>query len=257
MLNFDQITNLVQNHPYLATFAFGAGTILASEVIWRAIKFPLGLIEKKKPPRVHDVVLFNEMGEHCASLHYSHIKQGSETDVSCNNPYCSLKGIAKMVQQIDQAVYAVDVAIYTFTSLALCEAFKRALQRGVIIRIISDREMVFSSSSQLNALADLGVQVRGPDTTFLMHHKFVVIDGLERVQEIQQLKQRKWMQDTCSVLISGSVNWTRMGFGGNWENCIITDDKVLAHSFQTEFNRMWKAFERCPDSFAKNPTKSG
>ncbi|KAH8391520.1 hypothetical protein KR200_003095, partial [Drosophila serrata] len=246
MLNFAGITHLVQNHPYLATVALGAGTILASEVIWRVLKFPMGLIGKTKPLRVHEVVLFNELGETCSSLHYSNIRSESEglvvAELTCDNPYCSFKGLSKMVQQIDKAVYAMDVAIYTFSSIPLCEALKRALQRGVTIRIITDNEMVSASGSQLSHLADLGVPVRGHGTSYLMHHKFVVIDGVERVQEIQRLKKRKWMQDTCSVLINGSVNWTRMGFGGNWENCIITDDNVLAHSFQAEFNRMWKAF---------------
>ncbi|XP_017024359.1 mitochondrial cardiolipin hydrolase [Drosophila kikkawai] len=240
------ITDLIQSHPYWA-IALGAGTILASEVIWGAIKYPLRLIGKLRPPRVHEVVFFNELVENCYSLHYNNIRSDSEgsmePDSQCANPYCTIKGIGKMVKQIDQAVYAVDIAIYTFTSMALCEALKRALHRGVSIRIISDREMVFSSGSQINLCADLGVPVRGPTTTFLMHHKFLVIDGVERVQEIQRLKQRKWMQNTRSVLISGSVNWTRMGFGGNWENCIITDDKVLAGAFQAEFNRMWKAFK--------------
>ncbi|KAH8249501.1 hypothetical protein KR032_010029 [Drosophila birchii] len=260
MLSFAAITLLVQNHPYLATFAFGAGTILASELIWRVMRFPMGLLGKTKPLRVHEVLLFNELGEHCLDFHYSNIRSESEglvdADLLCNNPYCTLKSIGKIMHQIDQAVYAIDVAIYTFTSIPMREAFKRALQRGVTIRIISDREMVFSSGSQINILADLGVQVRGPVTTYLMHHKFLVIDGVERVQEMQRLKQRKWMQKTSSVLISGSVNWTRMGFGGNWENLIITDDKALAHTYQVEFNRMWKAFEKCPDNVAMEPTRS-
>ncbi|KAH8260842.1 hypothetical protein KR038_007537, partial [Drosophila bunnanda] len=246
MWNFATITDLVQNHPYLATVVLGAGTILASEVMWRAVKFSMGLIVNTKPLRVHEVVIFNELGETCSSLHYSNVRMESEglvvPDLTCDNPFCSVKGVGKIEQQIDKAVYALDAAIYTFTSMALCEAFKRARQRGVIIRIIGDNEMVFCSGSQLGTLADLGVQVRGPSARFLMHHKFVVIDGVERVQEIQRLKQRKWMQDTRSVLISGSVNWTRMGFGGNWENCIITDDKLLTDSFQTEFSRMWISF---------------
>lgn len=252
------IMDLVWNHPFYATIALGAGTILASEVIWGAIKFPM---RKKKPLRVHEVVIFNELGQSCSSQHYRNIQSESEgmaePDLQCDNPYCTIKGIGKFVQQIDQAVYSIDVAIYTFTSFILCEAFKRAVQRGVTIRIISDREMVFSSGSQLNVLADLGVPVRGPVTTNLMHHKYLVIDGVERVEEIRRLKQRKWMRPSCSVLISGSVNWTRLGFGGNWENCIITSDPVLAHSFQAEFNRMWKSFEQYPDNITKEHSQPG
>lgn len=42
------IMDLVWNHPFYATIALGAGTILASEVIWGAIKFPM---RKKASPR--------------------------------------------------------------------------------------------------------------------------------------------------------------------------------------------------------------
>ncbi|XP_016980795.1 mitochondrial cardiolipin hydrolase [Drosophila rhopaloa] len=252
MLNTALFMQQIREHPIVATISIAAGTILASEVIWKAVKFFHSQLSGKRPLRVHEVLSFNELGDICAAQHLRKSMPGSPEltkspepiVLQCRNMYCSLRNVGKIVEQIDRAVYSLDVAIYTFSSLILADAFKRALQRGVSVRIISDREMVFSSGSQINVLACLGVPVRMPITSKMMHNKYCVIDGVERVEEIRRLKQRKWIRPYCSVVVSGSVNWTRQGFGGNWENCILSEDKELARMFQADFTRMWKAFEK-------------
>ncbi|XP_017115790.1 mitochondrial cardiolipin hydrolase [Drosophila elegans] len=250
MLDFDLNMEQIQKHPIVATISIAAGAILASEVIWKVFTFLQGQLSGKKPLRVHEVLTFNELGDICAAQHLRSSDLSKSPDavvLQCRNQHCTLRNVGKIVEQIDQAQYSIDIAIYTFTSLVLADAFKRALLRGVNIRIISDREMVFSAGSQINVLACLGVPVRTPITTYMMHNKYCVIDGVERVEEIRLLKKRKWMRPSCSVVVSGSVNWTRQGFGGNWENCILSADEKLARMFQADFARMWKAFENSED----------
>ncbi|XP_017049071.1 mitochondrial cardiolipin hydrolase [Drosophila ficusphila] len=243
MLCTQLIMDHIRSHPILATISVGAGTVFVSEVVWKVVKYFLGL--RKKQLVVNEVLVFNELGEICAAQHLRNSIPGSGPMVTqCRNEHCSQRNLEKIVEQIDRAVYSIDVAIYTFTSIFLAEAFKRALQRGVNLRIITDREMCYSSGSQINELARLGVPVRAPDSTKMMHNKYCVIDGAERVEEIRLLKQRKWMRPFCSVIITGSVNWTRQGFGGNWENCIISADEEFAGKFQADFSRMWKAFKK-------------
>ncbi|XP_043648164.1 mitochondrial cardiolipin hydrolase [Drosophila teissieri] len=248
MLNTQIILEQIRYHPIVATISIAVGTVLASEVIWNVVQYFRS--KRKKANRVHEVVVFNELGEICAAQHLWNTRPGSQEPkvTHCRNTHCTLRNVGKIAEQIDRAVYSIDLAIYTFTSFSLADALKRALERDVSIRIISDGEMVFSSGSQITMLARLGVPVRVPITTYMMHNKFCIIDGVERVEEIRLLRKRKGMRPCYSIVVSGSVNWTRQGLGGNWENCIITADDKLTAMFQTEFNRMWKAFEKTDES---------
>nr|CAL26371.1 CG12314 [Drosophila melanogaster] len=242
------IMKQIRDYPIVSTISIAVSTVLASEVIWKLVQCSRS--KREKASRVHEVIIFNELGEICAAVHMRNSSMGSQKpQVSpCCNMHCSLRNVAKIVEQIDRAVYSIDLAIYTFTSLFLADSIKRALQRGVIIRIISDGEMVYSKGSQISMLAQLGVPVRVPITTNLMHNKFCIIDGFERVEEIRLLRKLKFMRPCYSIVISGSVNWTALGLGGNWENCIITADEKLTATFQAEFQRMWRAFAKTEGS---------
>nr|XP_016945548.1 mitochondrial cardiolipin hydrolase [Drosophila suzukii] len=244
MLSSQLIMEQIRDHPIVATISIAVGAVLASEVMWKAVLYFRDKREKAR--RVHEVVCFNELGEICAAQHLRNCSPGSPEPVvfRCQNKHCTLRNVGKIVEQIDRAEHSIDLAIYTFTSLTVAEAFKRALQRGVNIRIISDGEMVYSFGSQITTLARFGVPVRVPITTYMMHNKYCIIDGVERVKEIRMLKKRKWMRPCYSIAIIGSVNWTRQGFGGNWEACVITHDEKVTLMLQAEFNRMWKAFEK-------------
>ncbi|XP_017065474.1 mitochondrial cardiolipin hydrolase [Drosophila eugracilis] len=241
MLNFRFIMEHIRNHPIVSTISIFVGMGLVSEVIWKTVEYFRD--KREKASRVHEVLIFNELGEICASHHLRECYPKT-LEFHCQNKYCTTKNTGKIVEQFDRAVYSIDLAIYTFTSMTISEALKRALHRGVNIRIISDGEMVYSCGSQIIVLSELGIPVRVPTTTHIMHNKYCVIDGAERVEEIRQAKKRKWMRPCHSIAITGSVNWTRQGFGGNWENCVITADEKISSMLQAEFDRMWRAFAK-------------
>lgn len=44
------------------------------------------------------------------------------------------------------------------------------------------------------------------------------------------------------VCITGSCNWTMQGFSSNWENVIITNNKIIVDEFRKEFDRIWSDF---------------
>jgi len=52
-----------------------------------------------------------------------------------------------------------------------------------------------------------------------MHHKFVIIDN--------------------NILISGSINWTKSAFFGNFENVLVTNESAIVEPFINEFERIW------------------
>jgi len=53
-----------------------------------------------------------------------------------------------------------------------------------------------------------------------MHHKFVIIDN--------------------NILISGSINWTKSAFFGNFENVLVTNESAIVQPFINEFERIWR-----------------
>lgn len=67
-----------------------------------------------------------------------------------------------------------------------------------------------------------GIQVRYGQQSYLMHHKFAVVD--------------QWL------LINGSFNWTRQAIAGNNENVFITDNASIVTPYSKEFERLWALF---------------
>ena len=68
-----------------------------------------------------------------------------------------------------------------------------------------------------------GIQVRQDLTSYLMHHKFVILDE--------------------NLLITGSFNWTRQAITGNNENLIVTNQPELLCAYQDEFEKLWTMYD--------------
>ncbi|KAK0056514.1 mitochondrial cardiolipin hydrolase [Biomphalaria pfeifferi] len=90
------------------------------------------------------------------------------------------------------------------------------------MRIITDKDQLSSPGSKIWNLRKEGIPVRVNDSSFLMHHKFVIVDE--------------------KILINGSFNWTYQAITGNKENVIITDDISVTSLFKAEFQRLWDEF---------------
>lgn len=231
----------MRQHKAWTVFGAGTALVLGSEVVWWLWK-QLRYLMRPKPPRF-DVAFFNELGEECSVEHYHFIRLKVPKDKrDCGNPHCSERNVQKLVNQIDTAVYSVDAAIFSFSSVVMTEAFVRALSRNVRVRIITDHQS--AGNSVFQKLRRLGVIVRGPKhmgaRNALMHHKFFVVDTESRVLDIQKSRGLRYHRPIVTRFATGSVNWTMQGFGGNWENCIISHDASLAEVLQEEFNRLWK-----------------
>lgn len=69
-----------------------------------------------------------------------------------------------------------------------------------------------------------------------MHHKFVIIDN--------------------EILISGSVNWTKSAFFGNFENIVLTNDPTLVKPFINEFESIWTILNTMTIEDSKNQNSS-
>lgn len=223
----------LSKYPLWVTVALGVSTAaVACKILCR-----FGRKICPSNGKVLDVLIFNEISRFCEGTHNDEIVEDA---ARCTNKSCTKHNIKKIVQLIDQAKYSIDLAMYTFTLPELKLALEKALQRGVELRVISDHEMTMCSCSQIGLLNKLGIEVRSPKTTALMHHKYMVIDGRQRVAEIFG---RGKSVDYCSVVLTGSANWTIQAISANWELCIISSDSVMTEKYEEEFFRMWKSFE--------------
>ena len=66
--------------------------------------------------------------------------------------------------------------------------------KGVIVRLITDKDQIQHASSAVGQARARGIIVRSNESSYLMHHKFALVDGAK--------------------LINGSFNWTRQAITG-------------------------------------------
>ena len=110
----------------------------------------------------------------------------------------------------------------TIASRELGDILISTHQAGVIVRVVTNDEQLMFSGTQVNRLRRVGIQVRVDTTAFLMHHKFVVVDG--------------------ELLMSGSLNWTTQALCGNQENIIVTSEPKLVQPFTNQFEILWNQY---------------
>ncbi|KAL7738950.1 hypothetical protein ACLKA6_016948 [Drosophila palustris] len=164
--------------------------------------------------------------------------------LECYNIHCAQRNIDRIIQLINQAKYSIDLAIFSLSFPEILEALRQALLRRVKMRII-----IYPKTSSLSPdvanLSHKGARIRivcSPRR--MMHHKFCVIDGKQRIDKLCHMKCLSFKPDiTYPVAITGSANWTPGSMGGNYENIIISTNKIIVEKLETEFERMWNIFK--------------
>jgi len=127
----------------------------------------------------------------------------------------------RLIDEIDRAASTIDVAIYSFTSDELGRALIRARNRGVRVRIVTDRQQAGGLGSEIPYLESLGFQVRrcqGEGLYGSMHHKFMVVDG--------------------NALVTGSYNWSAAAEQNNYENALFLSTAPVIDDYRAEFSRL-------------------
>jgi phosphatidylserine/phosphatidylglycerophosphate/cardiolipin synthase-like enzyme len=133
-------------------------------------------------------------------------------------------GIAEALESLlTEAARSIDIAVYRFNSARLAGALTAALERGIRIRLVLDRNKYEESASSRALFASSRIPFRvrygrrGPGSK--MHHKFAVIDG--------------------EVLATGSYNWTLESEEQNHENLLILRNSEQVKIYQREFEILW------------------
>lgn len=226
------VYNWLGRHPVLATITIGTigvGTLIAYKQIRLAIE--RNRIKGNCNGEVLDLMIFNELCECWAQ---------KKTE-ACGKENCMHSNIRNVIKFIDEAKYTIDFAMYIFTVVDIMDALIAAVKRGVNIRIITDEEMLGSTGAKLLYLKEeTMIDIRVPKlSSVMMHHKFMVIDGHRGVSDICRIFKHSVPEPYRPLVLTGSVNWTMQGFGGNWENCLVTTDNITVSKLEDEFYRLW------------------
>ena len=128
--------------------------------------------------------------------------------------------VESLVGLIDGARHHLDVAVFTLTDDRVRNALIRAHERGVRVRILTDRDKSRDPGSDVRFLRRAGLEVHLDDSDDHFHHKFAVFDG--------------------QLAVTGSYNWTRGADRDNRENILITWDPDVVGAYAAGFERMWK-----------------
>lgn len=118
------------------------------------------MIKRRREDRLHDQLTEVLMVNNHWSMKCNHndttTTSTNEGVAECWNSFCSVKIENRIVQLINSATKSINCCMYLFTILELANALNEAKRRGVIVRVITDAEMAFSSGSRITTFVEEG-----------------------------------------------------------------------------------------------------
>ena len=128
------------------------------------------------------------------------------------------KGI---VEAIDDADTEIEAAVYAINNDNIVKALKKAHDRGVKIKILTDRLQAANKNSKVRELYDYGINIRVHSKHKIEHNKFAVFDN--------------------ESVVTGSYNWTNPATNKNSENCVFfIRDKDAVEEYDNRFKYLWQ-----------------
>lgn len=134
-----------------------------------------------------------------------------------NGKYIDLR-VAELIASSQTYCY---VAVYSLNNQRIVDALIERKQAGVDVRVVTEADN--RNNSEFKAAYDQlvanGIVVKTDNRSALMHHKFVVIDGIE--------------------ILSGSFNFTDRDVDFHKNNIVIIHSSGVAGRYKNEFLEMW------------------
>jgi len=122
------------------------------------------------------------------------------------------------ISLLDSAKKTIDGAFFELRLDSIADAFLRAHERGVKIRLVTDSDYV--GNEWMQKLIEAGIEVVEDDRSALMHNKFAIVDG--------------------TTVWTGSYNLTDSCSWRNNNNAMCIRSPELAKVYQREFNEMYE-----------------
>jgi cardiolipin hydrolase len=125
-------------------------------------------------------------------------------------------------EAVDAATESIEAVVYKFDEGSVEKALKRALRRGVRVRIVTDGSQAKRSRSRIGDVLAAGAQVHawGPGK---LHAKWTIVDGKK--------------------LITGSFNWTESAQHDNLELVRVVDVPATVKRYRELFQALWDRSE--------------
>jgi len=149
--------------------------------------------------------------------------RGGRVDVFFNDPGTRVENMWQpdavdvMVQLIDSAETSIDFAVMGFSYTDVVDAFVRAHDRGVQVRMVGDAGHLYNNGYK--TFDERRIPMVVGNLNHIMHDKFMVVDD--------------------RFIFSGTANWTPTDLVHNSNNFIMIDSPPVAADFQAEFEQMF------------------
>lgn len=126
-----------------------------------------------------------------------------------------------IIKQINNSKYTIDVVVYAINNNNIVNALKKAHQKGVTVRILTDKLQASHKSSKVIDLYNAGLNIRVHSKHKIEHNKFAIFDK--------------------NTVLTGSYNWTNAATSRNSENCyLIVENKDIVEEYNSRFSYLWQ-----------------
>lgn len=127
----------------------------------------------------------------------------------------------ELIKVINSSKKDLDIAIYSLTKKEIVQAIIAAKQRGVNVRIITDKQESASNSQkqELSILKGADIPIKYNTHQGLMHMKVTIADK--------------------RLVTTGSYNYTNAATYYNDEVLVIINNQKIAQDFENQYNSMW------------------
>lgn len=126
-----------------------------------------------------------------------------------------------IIEKINDTKKSIDVAVYSITNDRIVGALLAAHERGIKIRVLSDRRQSNGKGSLISKIKDAGIPVVLNRKHKIMHNKFAIFDAKD--------------------IETGSYNWTTSATKANAENCMFFAEPN--NEFSNQFKYLWQLYQ--------------
>jgi len=124
-----------------------------------------------------------------------------------------------IISQITKAKSSLYVQCYSFTSKTIAKALVEAKDRGVMVKVLTDKSQLTDKHSQISWLKKQGVPIFVDEITGIAHNKVMIIDE--------------------KTVLTGSYNWSKAANARNAENLLVLDSPEVAQTYLN--NWKWRS----------------
>ncbi|KAF2892766.1 hypothetical protein ILUMI_13401 [Ignelater luminosus] len=208
-------------YKYLKIVSFTAISLTPIVLTYFLKKRYIMLMEQSQPPDSGNYeIIFT-------TIDHRNCKQHLYKKIACSES-CSYNYLVTIVRFFESAKHSISLCMCISTFNEVHDALIRAHDRGVVVRFISDVEMLNITATKKERLRSAGISIKvQPDKSKILHHKFCLVD--ENYPDEAKL-------------FFGSLNLTCQALTSNWDITVFTTNYETISRFREEFDYLWYSF---------------